>query len=338
MENIERQVDELAKASGAPDHQSARTFVVINPVAGATDTDAAQEMIRETLKARNIDFDIYLTRKDDNLRKIVSKALDDGYQRVAAVGGDGTIALVASALVNRNVPLAVLPAGSGNGLARGLGIPLDLSSALDVAINSSAIQTIDAMQVGDNYFFLNVSAGLSSLTMQNTPRRDKRKYGIFAYILWGWEQLKQFRPFLFKVTVDGTQRRYVASEVMVANTPFQIINPYTDDRSIIPDDGLLDVCVVLSRQWGEVPALAMELLTNRETRQRTLECDRSHKEIMIESFRRLPVQGDGEVIGMTPVKVQLLPRALQVIIPSPPEPALVGPVLVAEAPAPATAG
>jgi YegS/Rv2252/BmrU family lipid kinase len=338
MEDIEKQVDELAQTTGAQDAQSARTFIVLNPVAGATDTDAAREMIRETLEARKIDYDIYLTRKGDNLRKVVTQALDDGYQRVAAVGGDGTIALAASALVNRNIPLAVLPAGSGNGLARGLGIPLDLSSALDIALTSPAVRTIDAMQVGDNYFFLNVSAGLSSLTIQNTPRSDKRKYGIFAYILWGWEQFKQFRPFLFKVTIDGSQRSYIGSEVMVANTPFQLINPYTDERTIIPDDSLLDVCVVLSRRWREVPALAMELLTNRATRQRTLDCEQAHKEVLIESFRPLPVQGDGEIIGMTPVTLRLLPRALRVIVPAPPEPALVGPALVAGALSPATTG
>jgi diacylglycerol kinase family enzyme len=248
------------------------------------------------------------------------------------------VALAASALVNRNIPLAVLPAGSGNGLARGLNIPLDLGSALDVAINSPAVRSIDAMQVGDSYYFLNVSAGVSSLTMKNTPRKDKRKYGLFAYVLWGWEQLKEFRPYLFKVTVDGRNRRYVASEVMIANTPFQIINPYTDGREIIPDDGVLDICVVLSRRWSQVPALAIELLTSKETPAPTLDCDQSHKEILLESFRPLPVQGDGEVIGMTPMRVKLIPRALQVIVPAPPEPALSGPALVFDTPTPATRG
>jgi YegS/Rv2252/BmrU family lipid kinase len=311
--------DEVAAPPEARDRQ-AKTFVVMNPVAGTTDPDEARQLIEDALQSSGIEFDIHLTRKDDNLQEIVTKAIDGGCRRVAAIGGDGTVSLVAAALVNRQVPLGILPAGSGNVLARDLGIPLDLQSALELFIDGTRIRTLDAMQVGEKYFFLNVSAGLSSLTMRRTRRSDKRRFGMLAYLWRGLEQLRRFRPQIFRVVVDGEEMSLPASEVLVANASFMGINPYfTLDREICPDDGVIDMCVVLSRKIGDIPALAFELVTRRPLKAPTLNCRPAHREIVLDSQRRLPVQADGELAGYTPVRIKIIPQALQVIVPAAPE-------------------
>jgi YegS/Rv2252/BmrU family lipid kinase len=297
--------------------RQARTFIVMNPVAGTTDADAARTTIDETLRASGIDYEIYVTRKDDNISKIVTQALDNGFQRVAAIGGDGTVSLVAAALVNRQIPLGILPAGSGNVLARDLGIPLALPDALELFISYERIRTLDAMQVGEKFYFLNVSAGISSLTMQRTKRQDKRRFGMLAYLWRALEQLRRFRPHTFRLVVDGQSMTLPASEVLIANASFMGINPYFNTkREICPDDGVADLCVVLSRKIGDIPALAFELITRHPLPKPTLECQPVKKEVTLDALRRLPVQADGELAGYTPVQIKIIPNALQVIVPN----------------------
>lgn len=309
--------DKPASDASPADARMERTFIVMNPVAGATDSDAARETIENTFKENGVDYEVYLTKKEDNIPEIVSKAIDSGFRRVAAIGGDGTVSLVAAALVNRDVPLGILPAGSGNVLARALGIPLDLSEALDLFMNYTRTRTIDAMQVEDKFYFLNVSAGLSSLTMLRTRREDKRRFGMLAYLWRGFEQLRRFRPYFFRVLIDGTEHRMPASEVLIANASFMGINPYFNtDREITPDDSVLDVCIVRSRKLRDVPALAVELITRKSTPFPTVECFPVRQEVVLNTTRRAPVQGDGELAGHTPMRVKIIPQALQVIVPA----------------------
>lgn len=293
-----------------------RIFLVMNPVAGATDCESARDTISDYFSSQNIDYEFYFTRKEDDIYAVVSKAIDNGFTRIAAVGGDGTVSQVASALINRNIPLGILPAGSGNVLARGLGIPISLPEALDILHSSQCVRTIDAMKAGEKYYFLNVSAGISSITMLKTRRRDKRRFGMLAYLWRGLENLSRFRPHLFRIKVDGVEQRIQATEVLIANASFMGINPYTSDRTIRPDDGVLDICIVLSKRISDIPALAVELVTRRPTPFPTLECRPAQSEIVLDAFRRLPVQADGELAGYTPMTIKILPQALQVIVPN----------------------
>lgn len=307
---------ENATGLGRSKNGQAKTFIVINPAAGTTDADAARATLEDALSEHGVEYKIHLTRKDDNIPEIVGKAIDSGFQRVAAIGGDGTVSLVAAALVNRNIPLGILPAGSGNVLARDLGIPLELPDALKLLLNYTRIRTIDAMQVDDKFFFLNVSAGMSSLIMQKTKRQDKRRWGMLAYVWRFIEQINRFRPYPFRVTIDGKENRLLATEVLIANASFMGVNPYFHTkREIKPDDGALDVCVVVARKPSQLPALIFEQITRRTTQTPTIEALPAKNEIILDSRRRLPVQADGELAGATPVTVKVHPRALQVIVP-----------------------
>ena len=102
---------------------------------------------------------------------------------VIAAGGDGTLVGVANGLVHSPVPLGILPLGTGNDLARALLIPLKLDEAMELLVSDHVVMEIDALQVGERYFFSNVSVGISPKMMKDTKSADKKRFGRLAYAL-----------------------------------------------------------------------------------------------------------------------------------------------------------
>ena len=153
------------------------TYVVFNPVAGAEDPDGLYAAIASHLAAEPGSYEIYRTTGNERMLKVVRQALQRGFNLLIAAGGDGTVSAVASGLADTGIPLAILPTGTGNVLARELRIPLALDAALDLITGAHAIRSIDTMRVGEQHYLLNVSSGLSSLTMRDTGREEKRTLG-----------------------------------------------------------------------------------------------------------------------------------------------------------------
>ncbi len=293
-----------------------KTFFVLNPAAGTTDAEEAEHLVQSICESRDIRYSIHKTSQGEDIREVVSKALSEGYTRVAALGGDGTVAMVAAGLVDENVPLGILPGGSGNVLAKELGIPIDLSASLELLLEAPNIRILDGMLVEKNYYFLNVGAGVSSLTAQNTRREEKRKFGLLAYVRRGLEQIAQYSPRRFRVIVDGLEYRYRASEVMVVNASIMGSPPLRWSNEIEPDDRKLEVCSITVRKLKEIPRLIMDVLLNRQHSSPYVQCMPVRDEVYLDVDVPLPVQGDGEIVGITPVQVKVVPAALRVIVPA----------------------
>src|SRR5688500_1649290 len=127
--------------------QKPKTFIVVNPVAGVTQPEAVREKIESALQAREIPFEIYETKGDDNFRQIIRDAIQQGVKLVIAAGGDGTLSGVVDGLVDTQIPLLILPTGTWNALAQALNIPLQFDAAIELLFQGHRIQTIDAMNV-----------------------------------------------------------------------------------------------------------------------------------------------------------------------------------------------
>ncbi len=136
------------------------TYVILNPVAGMTDAHLARRRIGAAMQSRQVFHEIYETGGGDDLPKVIQLAMEQGFNRFLAVGGDGTVAAVAGALVNSGYPVGIVPAGTANALARELHIPLDFNQALGQALDSSGRRQIDAIRVGETCYFLNISVGV----------------------------------------------------------------------------------------------------------------------------------------------------------------------------------
>jgi YegS/Rv2252/BmrU family lipid kinase len=247
---------------------------------------------------------------------MVREALADGFDMFVAVGGDGTVSGVVEGLDGSPSPIAIVPAGTGNLVARELGIPLDPVEAAALVFGPHTTRTIDAMCVNGSVFVLNIGVGISSATVRDTNNQSKRRFGRAAYVGTGIREMLGFRPCYFTVTVDGRVTTVRATEVTVANCDFIGDIPWPWAPKIAPDDGKLDVCLVLVPTVTESIKSGLRALRHRRKPLPNVRWLRAKRSICIEPNRRLPVQGDGDLIGETPVEITVVPRAVTVIVPA----------------------
>lgn len=295
--------------------QKPKTFVVVNPVAGVSQPETVREKIESAFRSRDIPLEIYETTGQDNLRQRVRNAVKQGFQLFVAAGGDGTLSSVVDGLVGTQIPLVILPTGTWNTVAQILNIPLQIDQALELLFQEHAIRTIDALQVDQSFFILSVSAGVGSRTMEDVKRHEKRRFGKLVDLWKGLSQLLEFRSYLFDVKIDGKPAKFRASELMVANSPSLGLKALQLDPSIRMDDGRLNVCRIYANTLGDYFKLVISMLRGDQKHKWKVLCTEASKEVEIRCREKLPVQGDGDVIGHLPVIVKMRPKAVHIVAP-----------------------
>lgn len=294
---------------------TAKMFVVLNPVAGRSEPETIRQALDRLLTYDNRGYEVYETTGREQLSEVVRAAIDEDFELVVAVGGDGTVSGVAGGLVRTSIPLGVVPVGTSNALARELDIPLHFEEALQLCFGKHATKVMDAMQVGDRIFLLNISIGLSSFTMR-TAREDKRRFGRLAYIWTGLRGLLGFQPQRFRLKVDGQSHHIRASELAIVNAGILGGSPFRWGPHIRLDDGQVDISIVRVRTALDYFRLVWDVLLNRQKQDPNIGYLQAQQSIEIDSGQPLLVQGDGEIIGRTPLRVQIIPNAVHVIVPS----------------------
>jgi YegS/Rv2252/BmrU family lipid kinase len=296
-----------------------RLFVILNPVAGTSNREEIQQLLNQHCQDLGWDLEIFETSGEENIAEVARQASQRGATLVAAAGGDGTVNAVVNGLVHSQTPLVVLPVGTGNGLARALNIPLGLQDACQLMVGNFHTRRIDAMQVGDLYFVLNVSAGVSARAMQETDSDQKRRIGMLAYAQTILKDLTAVQPRRFNLTLDGMFVQVNAIEVLVSNGRVSGEPPFLFGSAGELADGELDVNIVTASNPADYARLAWDLLVTSKERVSELHDLVIQDRLLLEvEGDPLPVQGDGEVIGETPVEVRLVPQALQVVVPEQP--------------------
>lgn len=297
-----------------PQHKK-RLFVVINPVAGFGDSNRARRRIISFCAQRGWTCELYETAEGEDLVAVVQAALQSGYDAIAAAGGDGTVSAVAAGLISSQVPLLILPVGTGNLLARDLGVPMDINRALELLEGGSAVQMLDAMNVNGEYHVLNVGVGWSSLIIKHTDRRDKRRLGILAYVITAARSLIGLQPHGFRLVVDDQKFRLRASEILIANGGLLGMPMSFEDVHVYPDDGRVDMFVIKARTLVDYLQLVYYILLRKPRKAPKMFYIQAAESIQIESDRPLPAQADGEFIGETPVSITVVPQAVKVFVP-----------------------
>ena len=295
--------------------QKPKTFVVMNPVAGISQPDTIREKIESALRSRDIPFEIYETTGKENLKQRVRSAVKQGFQLFVSAGGDGTLSGVIDGLVGTQLPLVILPTGTWNTVAQIMNIPLQLDPALELVFQDHTIRTVDALEVNQSFFLLSVSAGVGSRTMEDVKRQEKRRFGKLVDLWKGIKQVMEFRSYRFDVKIDGNPARFRASELMVANSASLGLKALQLDPSIRMDDGKLNVCRIYANNLGEYLRLAVSMLRGDQKHNWNILCMEATREVEIRSSEKLPVQGDGDIIGRLPVTVKIVPKAVQIVTP-----------------------
>src|SRR6266542_2810482 len=294
--------------------EQARIFVVLNPMAGScTAADVRQAVDRQL--GEQIQTNIYETTGDEDVVALVRAELTNTPSMVVAAGGDGTISDVAEALIGTDIRLGIIPVGTANVFARELGIPLDLEAACALLGSQPNTTSVDAMKVGDQYFVLQIGIGIDSLMIRDTDRQSKRRFGRAAYLWTAFTRLIGYQPMRFTIVADGKRIRPRASQVLIANGGVLGIPPFRWGPNIRPDDGKIDVCIVSARTGLDYMGLIWHTLLGQQRRDRNVRCLTAARRTAISADQPLPIQADGEIIGETPIQIEVVPDALKVIVP-----------------------
>jgi diacylglycerol kinase (ATP) len=295
---------------------SPKWFIVHNPVSGIQRAGIVKKAVERRFLQAGLDFEIYQTTGETDVTQVVRDACLHGYNRFVAVGGDGTVDAVADVLAGTQIPLGIIPAGTGNGLARDLKIPLSVRAALDILLGEHCIRRIDLIQLGSQFRTLNLSVGLTADVIRDMRQEDKRRLGLAAYLVGGISKIFRAKPLLLELIIDGELQDFRTTEVLLLNSPI-FREPILDwHEDVIIDDGELDLFVFPAVDSLNFLQTVWNFLRGRPKRDPDFQWFPVRRDLVLQCRQPVNVQSDGDFIGMTPVTARLVPGALHVIVAS----------------------
>lgn len=288
-----------------------KTLAVIAP----TVSPLAREALRRGAEAAGLPYEALEFRAGEDPCALVRARLPEGWGCVAAVGGDGTVASVAHALEGGSVPLGIVPAGTGNLVARELEIPLAVEAAVALLAGAPAVRRIDAMRIGGRTFLLNAGVGINAEVIDETSRLGKSLFGRSAYVGTAVWKVLQAKPRRIELEVDGESRVYEATDVAISNCGIlaKALNPNGPD--VRADDGRIDVCVLCMKTPLEYPWYYFLKRIAPQRVNRIMHELVARRRVSVRSDEPLVVQADGDIIGTTPVEIEVVPNAVSVLVP-----------------------
>ena len=289
--------------------------IIINPISGGVSPDQARA--RAALASAVVDtngdpLEVFVTEGRGHARELALAAVRRGTRLVISWGGDGTLNEVASALAFQPVPIGLVPAGSGNGFARELGVNVLPRQAIDDAIRAEP-RTIDLGQVDDRLFVNVAGFGLDAYVAAQFDKPDNRRRGFAAYAAITARALASYVPQTYTITTAERCTVSRAVLVTVANSAQFGSGARIAPRALL-DDGLLDLVVVEERaRWRTV--LNVPRLFDG-TVEKIPGCSVCHiQQATIESDQPMVFHVDGEPVeGGKRLPVRVLPAALRVAV------------------------
>lgn len=307
-------VDELHAADPA-DQPLLRVLALINPLAGRFPAARLREMMLEGVAGTPTELTFVELQPEERARDFTARAAIDGYQMVLVAGGDGTLAEAAAGLLGTDIPLGVIPAGTGNIVATNLGVPLGIKEATQAALLGTP-RAYDVGRLDDGrVFLLAAGAGYDADLIRDADRELKRRFGPLAYILAIFKNLRA-RHARFTVELDGWQRvRLNAKTVLVCNVGRTMGSlPLAPEATT--DDGWLDVVVFRFRNFFVLFLLFLKAIFGGLKNDPRVQFFRARR-VRILASRPMPVQVDGDFIDRTtPIEITILPGALRVMHPA----------------------
>ncbi|MVN92460.1 diacylglycerol/lipid kinase family protein [Mucilaginibacter aquatilis] len=286
-----------------------KVLFVINPIAGGKAKNHVPGLIQQHIDGSAIDYTIVFTEEAGHAHWLAKDAVST-YQSIIAVGGDGTVNEVASAVVGTNAALGVLPFGSGNGLSRFLSIPMDTGQAIR-NINNNKVESIDAGQLNGQWFFNMAGMGFDAHISQVFAQQKAR--GFITYFKSAVKEILNYRSENYHLQIDGADYNREAFMLSFANSSQYGNNAHVSPRASV-QDGLLDVCVIKPFPLYRFPEMGMRMFTKTADKSKYVEIIRG-KNISIKRGNPGAVHVDGEpqTAGVT-AEVHIVPRSLNVIV------------------------
>ncbi|MBY0548022.1 MAG: diacylglycerol kinase family lipid kinase [Candidatus Obscuribacterales bacterium] len=294
-----------------------RALLVYNPESGAAMDRTAWlgHIVDKFCKELNYEVAVHATHHGITSQEIVDNG-GHGFDLIVGAGGDGTIRLVLGALADAcsEVPVAIIPFGTGNQLARNLGIYeenllIDPVEAALEAIVRGRSRKIDIGKMNGHPFCVGVGAGPLADAVAAPSKEDKANWGIMAYV-GSMVQTIATPPVELTVTADGDRFNVKASGVFVTNVGNLGIATVSEKAEL--DDGLLDLFIITLGELNDYVTLGFRFATSFLGGEAPYYLKKVSR-VSIASRHPLAANVDGDFIGTTPMKVEVVPRAVRVI-------------------------
>ncbi len=290
-----------------------KAILFYNTKAGQSNLLDHQEVITAHFGEHQIQLSFFVIPDSElNIEEIVTQGIAEDVDLFIAAGGDGTVSLVCNALIGTGLPLGVLPLGTGNLLAKELGIPTSLPDALSTLTTDPCMEKIDTFYIEGHHYVLNVSVGISPIVMAMTPANEKQKLGSKAYLIRLIQQLLGLKLHRFDIEFDHQYLSVMATEILLTNSRTMGFESLKWSDEISLNDGKLDLFIIRAKNIIDVLGVIFSIFRKKET-DPVIKFFQFTKYCRIESRTEMKTQADGDLLGVTPVEVLINPLSLNII-------------------------
>ena len=286
------------------------TVVILNPAAGGPENLRDwQERVASITRG----CPMRVTTQAGEAETLARRAVDEGFARVVAVGGDGTVSQVANGLAGSNAALGLLPMGTVNVFAMELGLPShNLELCWDIIENAN-VRLVDLPSANGKYFVQLAGVGLDAQVVKETSLASKRSFGPLSYLISAAQIAARRPPKLYIESESGSTGE--GSFVLIGNGRLYG-GPFPFFKRAIIDDGLFDVVVFKRLGYLEIIKYLQDVIFSPEIRAPEIEYFQA-RQLCITTEQDVPLELDGELAGNCPVEFQIQQQALRVLAPLP---------------------
>jgi YegS/Rv2252/BmrU family lipid kinase len=290
-------------------NQQKRILIIENPHSGGGDGDISTAVLALTERGFNIEHKT--PESPEEARRFVENETDADF--IAVAGGDGTLSTLLPSLIEKEIPLIVLPRGTANDFARGLNLPVDPETAIS-AVEDGEIRAVDVGYANGHPFLNAASIGMSAEVTERQTKERKRQFGAVSYAISAWEARRDIRPFKVRLEGKGESRTVQdCIQLLVGNGP-HYGGGMTVREGASLQDGHLNISIVRAKSpWTMATALPF-LKTGRADFAPHVDV-KAVERIRIEPDRKMTVYADGEPITKTPTDFEVKPATLSVLVP-----------------------
>jgi YegS/Rv2252/BmrU family lipid kinase len=294
-----------------------RALLIVNPVAGHARGLRLGQQLRETLEARGLVCSVRVTNGQGDARRWSAAAAADGFDLIAAIGGDGTVGEVVAgqARSESKVPIAIVPVGTANVVSLALALPwlpgMAISNMLEGRVLPFDVGYLPDM---DRHFFLMAALGFPAKIIRDSPRRLKNMFGVLTYLGAGLRNALNLDEVRILIEDDaGRRHEFEGNTILLSN-----IGKIGDiNLKVTPDtsahDGRFDVSVISSRSLWDLLAVLFRMLTWRYRPSPRLHHFQSAR-VVITTEPPVAVQIDGEDLGQTPLTAEIIPGGVHLVV------------------------
>ena len=283
------------------------TLVILNPAAHG---ERAQRR-RARVESLARDSVICATSRSGEAEGIARRAAQEGFEKIVAAGGDGTINEVVNGLAGSHAKLGLLPIGTMNVFATELGLPAhDLELCWKIIQNENT-RLVDLLSANGKYFVQLAGVGLDAQVVKETSSKLRRNFGPLSYLISAAQIAARQPPRLFIESEDASIDE--GSFVLIGNGRLYG-GPFPFFKHAMFDDGLFDVVVFKRLGYLEIIKYLQDVVFSSDIRVPEIEYFQTRR-LRVDSDQSVPVELDGELVGNCPVEFSVRERSLRVLVP-----------------------